>query len=96
VATSIHLFAYAPELPEIVAEQQHILEALPPAPHTSNSTLPAAGAIQQKQPGYVEYVAMLEYENILPFSRFTSSPPPVLLANSAFNPAIIAPVLNFL
>jgi hypothetical protein len=42
---------YAPEFPEIVAEQQHILEPLPPAPHTSNSTLPVPGDIQQKQPG---------------------------------------------
>jgi 2,5-dihydroxypyridine 5,6-dioxygenase len=38
---------HAPELPEIVAEQQHILDPLPPAPITSTSTVPAAGAIQQ-------------------------------------------------
>jgi hypothetical protein len=49
--TSIVFFAYAPELPEIVAEQQHILDALPPAPITSISALPVPGDIQQKQPG---------------------------------------------
>ena len=38
---------YAPEFPGSVAEQQHILEPLPPAPITSRSTVPFAGAIQQ-------------------------------------------------
>jgi hypothetical protein len=38
-------------LPEIVAEQQHILEPLPPAPIVSISTVPVPGEIQQKHPG---------------------------------------------
>jgi len=50
---SIHFFAYAPELPDIVAEQQHILEPDPPAPIASISTLPVPGEIQQKHPGNV-------------------------------------------
>tara|TARA_B100001057_G_scaffold64039_1_gene57577 strand:- start:18887 stop:19198 length:312 start_codon:yes stop_codon:yes gene_type:complete len=87
-ATVSSFLAYAPELPDIVAEQQHILEPPPPAPHTSNVTAPDPGDIQQKQPGYVEYVAMLEYDHTLPFSRFVSVNGDALLANNAFNPGI--------